>query len=158
MRTFVCMWVCVSVVREYVSMCRWCVCVRTFDCMHIRARERMSTGCRRCIGCLKLQDFFRKRAMNCRALLRKVTYKGKASYASLQPCTWHLYVCAHLCVWAHLCAWTHSRAREMSKLRRVAVCCSVLQRVAVCRSALQCIALSCSELHVMSSTAAVCPI
>jgi len=45
-----------------------------------------STGWRRPIGCLKLQVIFRKRATNCRALLRKMTYKNKASYGSLPPC------------------------------------------------------------------------
>ena len=31
------------------------------------------------MGCLKLQVMFRKRAANCRALLRKMTYQDKAS-------------------------------------------------------------------------------
>ena len=38
-------------------------------------------------GCLKLQVFFRKRATNYRALLRKMTCKDKASYGSSPPCT-----------------------------------------------------------------------
>jgi len=45
------------------------------------------TGWRRLIGCLKLQVIFRKRATNYRALLRKMTYKDKASYDSTPPCT-----------------------------------------------------------------------
>jgi len=36
------------------------------------------TGWRRCIGCLKLPVSFRKKAMNYRALLRKMTYKDQA--------------------------------------------------------------------------------
>jgi len=40
-----------------------------------------------CIGCLKLQVSFCKRATNYRVLLRKMTYEEKASYASLTPCT-----------------------------------------------------------------------
>ena len=44
-------------------------------------------GWRRPIGCLKLQVIFRKRATNYRALLRKMTYKDKASYDSSPPCT-----------------------------------------------------------------------
>ena len=42
---------------------------------------------RRPIGCLKLQVIFYQRATNHRALLRKTTYKDKASYGSLPPCT-----------------------------------------------------------------------
>ena len=45
------------------------------------------TGWRRPIGCLKLQVNFRKRATNYRALLRKMTYKDKASYGSSPPCS-----------------------------------------------------------------------
>jgi len=48
---------------------------------------RNATGWRRLIGCLKLQVIFRKRATNYRALLRKMTYKDKASYDSTPPCT-----------------------------------------------------------------------
>jgi len=44
------------------------------------------TGWRRHIGCLKLQVIFRNRATNHRALLRKMTYKNKASYYSTPPC------------------------------------------------------------------------
>jgi len=38
-------------------------------------------GWRSLIGCLKLQVIFRKRATNFRALLQKMTYEDKASYA-----------------------------------------------------------------------------
>jgi len=50
-------------------------------CMHT------NTGWRRCRGCLKFQVSFHKRATDYRALLRKVTYKGKASYDSMPPYT-----------------------------------------------------------------------
>jgi len=45
------------------------------------------TGWRRCIGCLKLQVFFRKRATNHRALSRKMTSKDKTydTYAAKGP-------------------------------------------------------------------------
>jgi len=46
-----------------------------------------STGWRRPIGCLKLQVIFSRWATNCRALLRKMTYKDMASYGSSPPCT-----------------------------------------------------------------------
>ena len=40
---------------------------------------------RRPIRCLQLQVIFRKRAKNYRALLRKTTYKDRASYGSSPP-------------------------------------------------------------------------
>ena len=46
-----------------------------------------TTVWRRPIGCPKLQVIFRKRATNHRALLQKMTYKYKASYGSLLPCS-----------------------------------------------------------------------
>jgi len=52
-----------------------------YDCC-VSAR----TGWRSVIECLKSQVIFRKRATNHRALLRKVTYKDKASYGSSPPC------------------------------------------------------------------------
>jgi len=45
-----------------------------------------ATGWRRLIGCLKLQVIFRKRATNYKFLLRKMTYKDKASCDSTPPC------------------------------------------------------------------------
>jgi len=50
-------------------------------------RRRIDTGWRRCIGCLKFQVSFRKRATNYRALSQEMTYKDNASYASSPPCT-----------------------------------------------------------------------
>ena len=50
----------------------------------IRAFE---TGWPRPIGCLELEVIFRKTATKYRALLRKMTYEDKASYASTQPCS-----------------------------------------------------------------------
>ena len=55
--------------------------------MQINQTWLLITGWRRPIGCLKLQVIFRKRATNHRALLRKMTYKDKASYGSSPPCT-----------------------------------------------------------------------
>ena len=52
-------------------------------CFHV-------TGWQRCIRCLKFQVSFRKRATNCRARWRKISYKDKASYGSLPPCTSNL--------------------------------------------------------------------
>ena len=50
-------------------------------------RRSPNTGRRRPIGCLKLQVIFRKGATDYRALLRKMTYKDKASYDFEAPCT-----------------------------------------------------------------------
>jgi len=44
------------------------------------------TGWRRCIGCLKFQISFCKIDTNYKALLRIMTYKDMASYASSPPC------------------------------------------------------------------------
>ena len=44
------------------------------------------TGWQRPIGCLKLQVIFRKRTTNYRALLQKMTYEYKPSYASSPLC------------------------------------------------------------------------
>ena len=49
------------------------------------------TGWQRCIGCLKFQISFHKRATNYMALLREITYKDKASYASSPPCVDEFY-------------------------------------------------------------------
>jgi len=56
--------------------------------IYIARYGNVCTGWRRPIGCLKLQVIFRKRATNYRALLRKITYKDKASYGSSPPCTY----------------------------------------------------------------------
>ena len=70
----------------------------TYSRIHIFTRtlsEIPDTDWRRHIGCLKWQVFFRKRATNCRALLR-MTYKDKASSRSSPPCTswWCTCTCA----------------------------------------------------------------
>jgi len=55
--------------------------------LHIEIwRHAACTGCRKPIGCLKLQVIFRKRATNSRTLLRKMTYEDKALYDSTPPC------------------------------------------------------------------------
>ena len=69
------------------------------------------TGRRRCIGCLRLQVSFRKRATNYRALLQKTTYKDKASYGASPPCrschTYSMKKSCHTRKWAvshlHVC-------------------------------------------------------
>ena len=52
-----------------------------------KTSEVYYTNVSRCIGYLKLQVSFRKRATNYRALMRKMTNKDKAPYVSSPPCT-----------------------------------------------------------------------
>jgi len=61
--------------------------VLNFHSKALNFHSKFRTGWRRLIGCLKLQFIFRKRATNYRALLRKMTYKDKASYDSMPPCS-----------------------------------------------------------------------
>jgi len=57
------------------------------------AGTSQSTGWRRCIGLLKLQVSFRKRATIYRVLLQKMAYENKASYGSSLPCTSCIVAC-----------------------------------------------------------------
>jgi len=89
------------------------------------------TGWRRLVGCLKLQMIFRKRATDYRALLRKMTYKDKASYDSTPPCSIAPYTKNHGITRAYTYIWV--------------VCCSVWWCVAVCCTWYHCAYLS--ETH-----------
>ena len=62
-------------------------------------RSIHNTGWRRLIKCLKLQVIFRKRAINYRALLWKMTCKDKASYRSSLPCSPYLRAPIRLNIW-----------------------------------------------------------
>jgi len=53
----------------------------------------LNMGWQRPIGCLKLQVIFCKRATNYGALLRKMTYKDKASYGSSLPYIYDIVPC-----------------------------------------------------------------
>ena len=75
------------------------ICINTYMCISIQGKMKNATqsklsqlliiitGWRRPIGCLKVQVISHKRAINYMALLRKMTYKDKASYGSSPPCT-----------------------------------------------------------------------
>jgi len=73
-------------VRNTASRTLLCRALQYRHCSVDIMLTHCSTGWRRPIGCLKLQVLFRKRATNCRALLRKMTCKDKASYGSSPPC------------------------------------------------------------------------
>jgi len=74
--------------RRHLYIVTYTICTGLQEnlCDFSRRSRSRNTGWRRPIGCLKLQVIFRKRATNYRALLRKMTYEAKASYASPPPC------------------------------------------------------------------------
>jgi len=69
-----------------------------------------TTGWRRCIGCLKLQVIFRKRATNYRALLREMTCEDKASYKSSPPCRFNTLQITGLTVCGYFKGTSYVRA------------------------------------------------
>jgi len=90
-----CVAVCCSVLQCVAVCCSVLQCVACMSLLHTPRSVFVSKGWQRLIGCLKLQVIFRKRATNYRALLRKMTYEDKPSYASSPPC---MCVCLSLCV------------------------------------------------------------
>ena len=62
----------------------------------------------RCIGCLKLHMTFDERATKHRALLRKMTYKDKASYGSLPPCAMQDNAHTHTHTYTHTQRHAHT--------------------------------------------------
>jgi len=73
-------------VRRGADVCHICAILMYMN-TYILFWTLSYTGRRRPIGCLKLQVVSRQRTTSCRALLRKMTYKDKASYGSSPPCT-----------------------------------------------------------------------
>jgi len=87
--------------RHIVTICHYFVCIY------------MDTGWRRLIGSPKLQIIFHKRATKYRALLRKMTYRDKASYESSPPCTYlstDIIREKHTCTHTHPLSLSHTRA------------------------------------------------
>jgi len=88
---YVCVFVCLSIsYRKRVYIC----CLDKCACVYIEIRIckkvyifHHDTGWRRPVRCLKLHVTLHKRATDYRALLRKTTYKDKASYESSPLCT-----------------------------------------------------------------------
>jgi len=110
-----------------------------YECIHTLYLTCLYYRVRRPTGCLKLQVIFRKRATSYRALLRKMTCTGKASYGSSLPCsvfplwTWHkrvnvcmnvyyerMYECIHM-LHLHVLLYSHMNVC-MSKF----ACCTYL--------------------------------
>ena len=76
-------------------------------CLHMIVYTH--TEWRRPIECLKLQVIFGKRATNYRTLLRKMTYKDKASYASSSPRTHsHSHMYTYVYIWLCVCIFVHT--------------------------------------------------
>ena len=80
--------ICTSTLILYISLIE---CRISLD---ICKRILSVSGWRRPIRCLKWQVIFRTTATNHRALLRKMTYKDKASYGSSPPCN----ICKHILI------------------------------------------------------------
>jgi len=89
-------------------------------------------GWRRPIGCLTLQVISHKRAINYTALLRKMTYKDKASYGSPPPYIWHIWCeifffvkCLRICMYTYTEAfsrinvWTYIDMQICSKFYNI---------------------------------------
>jgi len=74
---------------------------------YVRKRGPYTTGWRRCIGCLKLQVSFRKRAINYMALLRETNFKDRCVYFHVSRCIWHLRmsVCVFMCSDVYTCTY-----------------------------------------------------
>jgi len=76
-----------------------------YSCVH------SCTGWRRPIGCHKLQVIFRKRAINYRALLQKMTCKNNASYGSSPPCI-HIHSCEYEYLYMYILVYTNMYTRK----------------------------------------------
>ena len=84
-----------------------CYAKNTINIIRDNISENNFTRWRRLIGSPTLQIISHKRATKYRSLLRKITYKDKASYESSSPCS-------------H-CACTFAQPREKSELRKKSI-------------------------------------
>ena len=98
-----CVAACCSVL-QCVAVCLYgsgrtmCVVLDVGVCVVVDIGDRVTYRVAKTQGCLKLQVIFRKRAINYRALLRKITYQNKAPYGSSAPCTLCLFMWYHSAV------------------------------------------------------------
>jgi len=85
----------------FYSLIYICICIYLYIC----DSQGHTTGWRRPIGCLKLQDSFRKRATNYRAVLREMTFKDKVSDGSSPHiiCLSLTYSLIYICIFIHSC-------------------------------------------------------
>ena len=88
--------------------------MQVYTCVDVRIYIHKGTFWRRPVECIKMQVIFRKRAIMYRALLRKMTYKDKASYGSSPPCMRRTYVfrfiqicVGRICTFCRRCLLTH---------------------------------------------------
>jgi len=92
--------------------------------------QQHATEWQKCIACLKLQVSFRKRATNCIALFRKMTYEDKASYGSSPP-----YILQYSSM--HCNARQHSTTQS-NTLQRTVTHCNTLQHTAKRSNTMHC--------------------
>jgi len=93
-KRFACMCKCNAPLHMYICKRALHLHMHAVECWCTHSQAFTHTGRRKPIGCLKLQVSFRKRAINYRAILRKMTYKDKASYASSPPYV-HVHIHVH---------------------------------------------------------------
>jgi len=112
------------------------VCMRHVT--HASAMSYIRTGWRRPIGCLKLQVIFRRRANNYRAVLREMTYTGKASNGSLPPCMYMIRMFG---------AFITRKKRPSASLQRNVTHCNTLRLNATYCNTLRHTATHCNALQ-----------
>jgi len=101
--------------HEWIS-CVLCIGLHSLysyeTCVHyiyrIPLRPVSTTGWRRLTGCLNLHVNFRKRATNYMVLLRKITYKDKASYDSTLRCAFIVFPVRPVSIETHTHTHTHT--------------------------------------------------
>jgi len=132
---FICTWI-----YMYIPIYNTNLFIRRTQSWH-----RESIGWRRVIGCHKLQIIYRKRAANYGALLRKMTYKDKASYDFTPPCS--VFICRWIYMYIHIyntnlsIRRTQSWHRESGLLSRL-LCHRCVANVLQCvADMLQCVAV-----------------
>jgi len=109
------------------------ICIYIFISVYVwsfilfdRSLEKACTRWRKPIGCLRLQVILRKRAINYRAFLRKMTCESKASYDFMPPCTllFILNLFFYVSYYEHICIDTDAFSYSLVAVLRRRVRCS----------------------------------